>query len=433
MLKRTGTALTLAAAWSAAALAGPITPPPGPVSSTPGPEPRIAINATNTPGDADSIYKITAAGSYYLAGNVSGASGFHGIQITASNVTLDLNGFALIGTTGSLDGVNIATSRGVNIVVKNGAIRSWGDCGIEMEYNAGNPPQGRIERIQADNNGRSGILTEFNCEIVDCVASENAAYGFAGGPSSIYKGSTARFNGSDGFYTQSAASVSNCIANSNTGRGFSLSLHSVAENCTAESNGIGFTAQGSLIRGCIASNSDDDGFDLFEACTITDSNAYRNTGHGIDGSNATIVSRCNVTSNDGDGIQVNSGSTVSECVARSNGLSGIQATSATLIINNQCTANGQDAAGGAGIQVSSSDNRIEGNNCTSQDYGIRATSGGNVIVRNSCSGNTTQWDFVANNYYGPIINRVGVATAAVSGTSASSTLGSTDANANYTY
>jgi hypothetical protein len=372
MIKRVGGV----AAWMcvcASALAGPITPPPGPVASTPGPEPRIAVNATNTPGDADSVYRISQGGSYYLAGNVSGEVGKHGIQISASNVTLDLNGFALIGGSGTLDGVNIATSRGVNIVVRNGAVRSWGDCGIEMEYNAGNPPQGRIERIQSDSNVRTGIVTEFSSEVVDCVASENGADGIAGGPNTVYTGCAARGNGNNGFTTQTSAVVSNCVSHGNIGTGYSLALHSVIENCTAESNGVGIVAQrGSVIRGCIASNSDGDGIDTFEACSILDSHAYRNAGDGINGSSSTVVSRCVAVSNDGNGIVVSSGSTVQGCASRLNGLDGILSVGAGLIIGNQCSSNGQDVAGGAGIHTTSSDNRIEGNNCTSQDFGIRS-------------------------------------------------------------
>ena len=49
-------------------------PPVGPITSTfktlTEVEPRIAINATNTPGDADSIYIISQPGSYYMTGNI---------------------------------------------------------------------------------------------------------------------------------------------------------------------------------------------------------------------------------------------------------------------------------------------------------------------------------------------------------------------------
>ena len=64
----------LAAMLATIVLAGPLTPPAGPVAPTPGPEPRIPINATNTPGDADSLFRITQPGSYYLTGNLLGAS-----------------------------------------------------------------------------------------------------------------------------------------------------------------------------------------------------------------------------------------------------------------------------------------------------------------------------------------------------------------------
>src|SRR5437870_4522683 len=75
--------------------AGDLNPPPGPVTPTMKTltevEPRTAISAVNTPGDGDSLFKITQAGSYYLIGNAQGAAGKTGIEVTASHVTIDLN------------------------------------------------------------------------------------------------------------------------------------------------------------------------------------------------------------------------------------------------------------------------------------------------------------------------------------------------------
>ena len=53
----------------------------------------------------------------------------NGIVIDADNVTLDLNGFALIGAPGSLNGVLVAMQRN-NIVVKNGVVSNWGRAGV---------------------------------------------------------------------------------------------------------------------------------------------------------------------------------------------------------------------------------------------------------------------------------------------------------------
>src|SRR4051812_44068330 len=80
---------------------GPLAPPPG----VPAPtmktldqvEPRREVNATNTPGNATNLFIISAPGSYYLSGNITGVAGKSGILISADSVTLDLNGFALIG------------------------------------------------------------------------------------------------------------------------------------------------------------------------------------------------------------------------------------------------------------------------------------------------------------------------------------------------
>src|SRR5215212_2971187 len=60
-------------------------------------EPRVPVESLPT--------NITVSGSYYLATNLTGVSGTNGITITVDNVTLDLNGFALIGVAGSSNGV----------------------------------------------------------------------------------------------------------------------------------------------------------------------------------------------------------------------------------------------------------------------------------------------------------------------------------------
>src|SRR5262245_34082852 len=52
-------------------------------------------------------YVITNGGSYYLTAMLTGISGTNGITILASHVTVDLNGFGLLGVVGSLDGINV--------------------------------------------------------------------------------------------------------------------------------------------------------------------------------------------------------------------------------------------------------------------------------------------------------------------------------------
>src|SRR3569833_2813795 len=73
---------------------GSLTPPgaPAPTMKTLDQlEARTIVNAANTPGDAANTFIISAPGSYYLTGNLTGASGKHGSSIQADHVTLDLN------------------------------------------------------------------------------------------------------------------------------------------------------------------------------------------------------------------------------------------------------------------------------------------------------------------------------------------------------
>ncbi len=110
--------------------AGGLNPPVGPIAPTMKTlaevEARIAVNSTNTPGDATSAFKITQPGSYYLTGNITGVAAKYGVAITASGVTLDLNGFDMLGVAGSLDGVSGTVIGLANIAIVNGSVRYWG-------------------------------------------------------------------------------------------------------------------------------------------------------------------------------------------------------------------------------------------------------------------------------------------------------------------
>ena len=105
--------------------------PPGPPGATmltlSQVEPRMPVDATHTPGNSQGEFVISNSGSYYLTTNIAGVSGKDGIDVNANNVTLDLNGFSVIGVSGSLTGVNISSA---NVLIHNGIISSWGRDGI---------------------------------------------------------------------------------------------------------------------------------------------------------------------------------------------------------------------------------------------------------------------------------------------------------------
>jgi hypothetical protein len=97
---------------------GPLTPPGAPAPTMKALdqiEPRTPI--TSIP------VTIAAPGSSYLAGNLTGVAGSNGITINADDVTLDLNGFSLIGVASSLNGILVSGIR-ANTRIYNGVLRN---------------------------------------------------------------------------------------------------------------------------------------------------------------------------------------------------------------------------------------------------------------------------------------------------------------------
>jgi hypothetical protein len=72
------------------AQAGPLNPPPGPITGTGKTltevDPRIVINEINTPGDANSVFRITRPGCDDLTVNAYGEIGMCGVAIRSGSV-----------------------------------------------------------------------------------------------------------------------------------------------------------------------------------------------------------------------------------------------------------------------------------------------------------------------------------------------------------
>ncbi|MEK6700877.1 MAG: hypothetical protein AABZ53_01315 [Planctomycetota bacterium] len=118
-------------AFAAIAKAGPLNPPAGPITST-GRTTDEIFNKIPAGGAGDgrtaiaggvSAISITQPGSYVLTGNVTTSGSC--LSISASHVTLDLNGFTLTSTSTS----SIAASiNGNRVVVRNGAVVGGSFC-----------------------------------------------------------------------------------------------------------------------------------------------------------------------------------------------------------------------------------------------------------------------------------------------------------------
>ena len=261
------------------ALAGPLDPPAGPVEST-GP---IILNEqwTTLP------IVIDDPGSYILTSDLVGTSGQHGITITAPDVTIDLNGFSIIGVEGSVRGINVGGG-GDRFCVRNGSIRDWGTLGIYAENVIGFV----IDSVQVTGSGDWGIKVGNESSplgsgvVRDCTATDNA-YG-------IYA---------------FRSSVTSCTASYNSGLGFAVRYGQIADSAANGNGSAGFWArEGTSITSCASTYNSGDGFNIQSGCALSQSTAHDNNGYGVNSVNCLIHANA-ITSNNAGNINA-SGCTV---------------------------------------------------------------------------------------------------------------------------
>ena len=403
--------------------AGPVKAPD---TSAPA-EARTPIGLDTTPGDTDSLYRITQPGSYFLTGNLTGVSGKCGIEIAASRVTIDLNGFTMQGVAGSLDGIHVSDLF-QQLTVRNGAISGWSN-GVYAAYEDGHfvdltfsnnaaaglwAGTGIITDCIASGNGMFGVraltgsvLTRVvarsnhdgiwtvgdGLRLVDCTARENIAYGIVlAGDSNTIVGCSATDNGIDGFQAGGYTSFERCTAKNNVANGFVVASGGTLGHCTAFFNNLS-------------------GFKLSPGTVLTESTANSNTQDGVETSSHARVENCTATSNGRFGFLLGLGSQIRGCVARQNAVIGINAESNCHIESNLAVNNGLQAPANSfsgGIQVLGSGCRVDGNTCTLNKIGFLAGAGDVIFVRNCARGNTGgNYLFAAGAEYAAIITNPG--------------------------
>jgi parallel beta-helix repeat protein len=206
-----------------------------------------------------------------------------GILITADDVTVDLNGFAIIGpvdcTATSFPPVTTCSASGTgdgiaglgpggrapeNIVVVNGTVRGMGASGITFIF-------GRVERVRVESNGLTGIGIPITFDpamfpapgsaIVDCRAVRNGFKGITAGQNGLVTGNVANLNGDVGIGCQDCT-VSNNTAISNEGDGIVCGTNCVIIGNTANSNGGNGIAGGGVVRNNTANFNTGFGLDI---------------------------------------------------------------------------------------------------------------------------------------------------------------------------
>ena len=269
-------------------------------------EPRIAINSDNTPGDRDTLFKITEPGSYYLTTNIT-SDNRHAILIDADDVTLDLMGYRIwsslagvLGVYPDYDGIHIMPDH-KNIEIKNGIIASARRNEGKMVW------RGFLNGIFApDVPDSEPVVNSNNIRIIDVRIADCRQSGiYISGGNSTVKDCIVVNNDSHGIYVTGANSTARgCTVANNDSEGIHLGGHSLARNNTVSDNGsYGLrTERGSTVIDNTVYRNENDGIYTWGSCTVTGNSSYENNGNGINPSGSSTVIGNTVSRNGYSGI-----------------------------------------------------------------------------------------------------------------------------------
>ena len=269
-------------------------------------------------------WTISASGSYYLASSLTATNSQNGITIAADNVSIDLKGFKLDGNRYSAH--CITGSGRTNIAIRNGTICNWYGFGTGLS----GCTSVTVENLTVSNTSYSGIQAGansmvFNCRVSGVRVNSYSAISMTG--ACIIKDSIVADNNYVGIHLQDRSIVSGCIVKSNGSTGITGSMNSIIKDCVCTANG----------------------------------------GYGIRVEGGSIVSNCSIVSNTDHGIYLYS----------------------SEAINNFCSSNGSgNATNGAGIFITGTGCRVEGNTAVGNNkYGFNISSTSNWLVRNTARSN----------------------------------------------
>jgi len=326
---------------------------------------------------------ISTPGSYVLTDNVTMSANVNCINITSTDVTLDLNGHTITGNASTYIGINGTGMDRIHLY--NGTVRNFGSKGVVLGAHC------RIRDVTIASCGDNGLETVDGSHVFQVTAASNSGNGIKTGENCLIESCTAKSNGSNGgkagIYTAAFATIKDCVANGNSNTtntnvdsyGIYAGAGSAILNNTCFGNNNSTTYNGGKAYGIFASSG----------CIVKNNTCYQNLATN-EGTDATA-------------IYAGSGSIVAENTCTENIASGVggEATgilcgSDAIIRDNNChDNNAQGATGANAMGITACNNSIvTGNNCTNNNgttnsMGIRVTASGTRVENNLCSNHTT--------------------------------------------
>ena len=252
-------------------------------------------------------YTISTSGSYYLTKDVYlSDAAMNAITVDTDSVTIDLNGFSLIGPgadSGENNGIYMYERK--NVEIKNGTIRDFGNLGV-LDGKADVDSAHRLTEVRVVGNHQGIFLRGRGNVVRGCTALNNVYTGILAGPASVISG------------------------------------------CTVQGGSVGINATESMISNCSISRASEWGIKTdgpggasatTGGCTIIENVVFENfSGIHAVGRNTLIGNTCN--KNNDFGINAGSGNTLKNNTASGNGYMGIYVDSFNLLDGNTAYQNG---------------------------------------------------------------------------------------------
>lgn len=211
---------------------------------------------------------LSARGSYRLTSNLTVPDeNTNGIEITTDEVSLDLNGFAILGPVacsgspptscapaGTGQGIRSVNILG-NYKVVNGFVRGMGRHGVYL-------PNGRVhvEGVAVSHNGNTGIEVH-SCVMVHNVARLNLGAGLRCTRGTV-AGNVASFNAGSGIISGAVGVISDNTVESNGSNGIFANQATISNNVVRSNGDDGIYSNGGTVRGNAISGNAGDGLQI---------------------------------------------------------------------------------------------------------------------------------------------------------------------------
>lgn len=258
-----------------------------------------AVETGCFPGDAAGYpVEITSSGSYRLTSDLTGiAANIDGILLSSARITIDLNGFSLVGfALGSGTGNGI-TGSGTNgsvagfATIENGAIRGFRALGIALAGATGV----RLDRVTLDFNAGGGVHLGDEAQVVGSRFSDNGGVdvlraGVRAGDSALIRDNVVNGSGGSGIVVGLASTASDNTASANGSVGILAGSGSTVSNNATSGNGadgingddgVTIIANASFDNGDATIPAFDDGIQCGAGCLVRENTTRDNTGQGI--------------------------------------------------------------------------------------------------------------------------------------------------------